>query len=362
MPLSPLAELQKQAGATFGDDHGWHLPSSYTSLADEYEAATRSAGLVDRSHIGRLKLTGGDALDLLNRLSTNKLEDLEAGHGMYTVLTSNKGRILDLMFVLMLEDHLLVLTSPECRQKVADWIDFYTFVEEVAVEDVTERSTMLGILGPTADELLEKLFGRGISSLSKYESVSSKIGDMEAVIIRTDFAGLPGYDVVVPVSQAVQLWTVLVEGDGGPGARPVGMEALEVIRVEQGVPVYGRELGEDYNPLEADLLEFVSFNKGCYIGQEVVTRLDTYEKVQKHLVGLSWDSDENPASNASLSLDGKKVGDITSAVSSARLRRGIGLGYVRKSQARPGVQLATESPGGEVKTTVEELPFKLTSG
>ena len=361
MASSPLAELQKRAGAKMGDDQSQHLPSAYTSSADEYDAATVGAGLVDRSDTGRLKLNGSDALDLLNRLSTNKLEDLEAGRGMHTVLTSNKGRILDLLFVLMQSDHLMVLTSPECRQKVADWIDFYTFVEEVVIEDVTERTTMLGVLGPKAAEVLGRFSGQEISPLSTYESVSSNIGDVDALVIRTDFAGLPGYDVIVPASQAEQLWTMLVEGEGGSGATPVGTDALEVVRVEQGAPVYGRELSEDYNPLEADLLEFVSFNKGCYIGQEVVTRLDTYEKVQKHLVGLSWDSDETPASNCSLTLEGKKVGGITTAVTSPRLRRGIGLGYVKKSQARPGVQLAAGSSGGEIEVTVEELPFKLTS-
>lgn len=355
MLASPLIELQKRVGATLGEAYGWHLPSVYSSMTEEYEAATQGVALVDRSYIGRLKLTGEDGLDLLNRLSTNKLEDLEVGQGMYTVLTSSKGRILDLLFVLRLEDHLLVLTGPQNRQKVADWIDFYTFTEDAVVQDVTEDAAMLALVGPRAASLLDELTEKSASSLGPYESMAAGIGGIEATLLRTDFLRLPGYDLVVRASLAQALWRKLLDGGAEFGIRPVGTEALEVVRVEQGVPVYGKELNEDHNPLEANLLEFVSFNKGCYVGQEVVARLNTYEKVQKYLVGLSWSDDTSPAPDAGLFVDGKKVGTVTSAIRSSRLERGVGLGYVRKAQGQPGTRLTLESADGHV-ATVEDLP------
>ena len=128
--------------------------------------------------------------------------------------------------------------------------------------------------------------------------------------------------------------------------------------MEQGVPAPGRELSEDYNPLEAGLLKHISFNKGCYIGQEVIARLDTYKKVSKYLVGLSWDSPELPPAGASLTVDGKRSGVVTSAVGSERLGRGIGLGYVRKAHAEPGSMLTLEQGGSEFEVRVESLPFR----
>jgi len=359
MLTSPVLELQRQAGANVGEAYGWRLPSTYSSLAEESEAATRRVGVLDRSYVGRLKLTGRDGLDLLNRLSTNDLEELTTpGQGTYTVLTSNKGRILDLLFVLRLEDHLLMLTGAENRQKVADWIDFYTFTEDVAIRDETEETAMLAVMGPNAASLLDNLTGEAVSALPRYGSVSARIGGIEVLVIRTDFARLPGYDIAVSSAQAGQLWTQLLSMGAELGVKPVGMEALEVVRIEQGVPVYGKELSEDVNPLDANLLEFISFSKGCYVGQEVVARLNTYEKVQKYLVGLSWNLDNTPVLGAGLFLEGKRVGGITSAVKSPRLGKAIGLGYVRKTQAQPGVRLTIESADVQIAAQVEELPFR----
>jgi glycine cleavage system T protein len=355
MPASPILDLQNDAGAKLGENHGWQLPSVYSSVADEYEAARRGVGLVDRSHVGRLRLTGEDGLDLLNRLSTNELEDLAVGQGRSTVLTSNKGRILDLLLVLNRSDHLLVITSPESRQKVADWIDFYTFTEDVAVQDVTEDTAMLAVMGPGAAGLLESLGVSDIGTQERYQSVSAAIGDTETVVVRTDFAGPPAFELIVPAPDGTRLWQELLKKGAPEGLRPVGLEALEIVRVESGVPLYGREMSEEVNPLEANLKGSISFNKGCYIGQEVVARLDTYEKVQRYLVGLRWDSDTVPPPGTDLLADGKKVGKITSAVALPEKGRGIGMGYVAKAHARPGVRLTIATPRDGISALVRDL-------
>ena len=359
MLSSPVLHLQREAGASVGEAYGWHLPSSYSSLADEYEAATRGVGLVDRSHFGRMEIRGADGADLLNRLSTNELANLTPGDpGIHTVLTSNKGRILDLLLVLSLEDRLLVLTGPDTRQKVADWIEFYTFVDDVTVADVTEETAMLALTGPDAARLLASLTGQDVSAMPHGGAMSARIGDHEALVIRTDFVGLAGYDLAITAANGEGLWTSLLEMGRSFGLLPLGMEALEVVRVEQGVPSHGSELTDAYNPLEAGLLKHISFSKGCYIGQEVVTRLDTYDKVQKHLVGISWKDHDVPAANATLSHDGKKVGTLTSAVVSPRLDHGIGLAYVRKARSQAGVELTLTLADGEATARVEPLPFE----
>ncbi len=334
------------------------LPDSYTSLREEYDALTGAVGLVRRSQVGRLELTGEDALDLLNRLSTNKLEDLTPGAGMGSVLTSAKGRIVDMLLVLMLEDRLLLFVGPDARERVAEWIDFYTFVEDVTVRDVTPHTAMFSLIGPGAATLVEELAGEGVATLPPYGVLSASLGGVGATVVRDDFGTLPGFDVMASAEDGDRLWRYLVERSAGDGARPVGSLALETVRVEEGVPAPGLELSEDYNPLEAGLLKHISFNKGCYIGQEVIARLDTYKKVSKYLVGLSWNGQELPPAGASLTVDGKRSGVVTSAVKSERLQRGIGLGYVRKAYAEPGSTLTLEQDGVEVEVRVETLPFR----
>ena len=333
-------------------------PERYTSHHEEYDALTRAAGLARRSHLGRLELTGEDTLDLLNRLSTNKLEDLTPGEGMGSVLTSAKGRIVDLLLVLMLEDRLLLIVGPDARERVAEWIDFYTFVEDVTVRDVTPDTAMFSLIGPGAAGLVEEIAGEDVATLPLYSVRPASVGGVNVTLVRNDLGELPGFDVIAPAGDGERLWRYLVERSAGDGAKPVGTLALESVRVEQGVPAPGRELSEDYNPLEAGLLQHISFSKGCYIGQEVIARLDTYKKVSKYLVGLSWDSPELPPAGASLTVDGKRSGVVTSAVGSERLGRGIGLGYVRKAHAEPGSALTLEQDGREVEVRVEALPFR----
>lgn len=334
------------------------LPESYSSPGEEYDALTGAVGLVRRSHVGRLELTGEDALDLLNRLSTNKLEDLTPGAGMGSVLTSAKGRIVDLLLVLMLEDRLLLLVGPDARERVAEWIDFFTFTEDVTVRDLTADTAMFSLIGPNAASLVEEFAGEAVAALPVYSVRAANVGGINVTVVRDDFGELPGFDFIASAEDGGRLWRYLVERSAGDGAKPVGSLALETVRVEQGVPAPGRELSEDYNPLEADLLRHISFNKGCYVGQEVIARLDTYKKVSKYLVGLSWDGQHLPPTGVSLTADGRRSGVVTSSVRSDRLQRGIGLGYVRKAYAQPGSTLTLEHGGGEVEVTVEALPFR----
>ena len=306
----------------------------YSSVRDEFIAATEGAGLVDRSHIGRLKVNGADAIDLLNRLSTNKLDDLAVSEVMGTALTTNKGRVIDLLYALRRDDHLLVITGPETRERVAEWIDFYTFIEDVTVEDATDDTAMLSLVGSDASSILPTL-----ADVPLYGSATLTIGGIDALALRTDFAGMDGYDLIVSAEHADALWDALT----GMGAAPVGSDALELSRITNGVAGYGSELCEDYNPLEAGLIDFISFNKGCYIGQEVVARLNTYDKVQKYLMCLSLESGIAPELPSPLMHEGRQIGTLTSTVESLDGGRMYGLGYVRKAHAQEGARLLTES-------------------
>ena len=358
MLSSPLAKPQTEAGATLAEAHGWTVAWSYAGLEREYEAATERAGLMDRTPAGRLKLAGDDCLNLLNRLTTNDLTGLTSdGQGTASVLTSNKGRILDLLIVLAQSDGLLVVTSPQNRRKVADWIDFYTIMDDVTVHDETEETAMISVIGPAAVVLLDSLTGGRVSSLSRFGHLRVEIDGTEARLGRTDFAGVPGYDLVVPEASGERLWATLFERGAEVEVAPVGAEALEAVRIRHGVPAYDKELTEGRNPLEANLTEFISFNKDCYIGQEVVARLNTYEKVQRHLVGLSWDPGRGLDSGA-LFADGKRVGEVTSAARVPGMSRAVGLGYARNAHTDPGTTLTMDSEDGDATATVEELPFK----
>ena len=312
-------------------------------------AATSALALADRSHTGRLKLTGEDALDLLNRLSTNKLDDLPPGGVTGSVLTTNKGRVIDLLFIARQDDHLLVLTSPDTRSRVAEWIDFYTFVEDVEITDITQDTAMLTLLGASPADAHPAL-----AALPPCVSATADIDGVRALAIRSDFDlfGAPRIDLIAPLSHAIRLRDALI----ARGTAPITAPALDLLRIERGIPAHPHELSEDYNPLEAGLWEFISFNKGCYIGQEVVARLNAYDKIQRHLVALSWQSPDAPAPQAALYAADRRIGALTS-VAPPDSGNPIGLGYVRKAYAEPGTLLSAVSDTGDTTEVAVEAVF-----
>jgi folate-binding protein YgfZ len=241
-------------------------------------------------------------------------------------------------FVLRRPDHLLLLTGGSNEARVAGWIDFYTIIEDTQVEDITAATEAVSLMGPKAPELLAFLAGPG-KAPAENEAAELDIDGVPASAIRRDLGSIPAFDLITPGADARALKHALVEA----GACPVGSEAVELARVEQGVPALGRELSESYNPLEAGLQHMVSYTKGCYIGQEVIARLTTYDKVQKRLVCLAWHLGAEVDAGAKLMLDGKQAGVVTSAVRDPRSGNGIGLGYVRKALAGTGTQLTSES-------------------
>ena len=313
---------------------------------EQYRALTSGVAVLDRSDAGRLLLTGDDALDLLNRLSTNELVDLEVGSGAATVLTTNKGRIVDLLHVHRREDRLLVFTSPENQQRVAEWIDFYTFVEDVTVEDATGETAMLSLTGLSSTKFLDELTDGQTSSLATYGRLSTRISDVAIEVYRSDFLGAPSFDIVVDAEHRDNLFDVLTDN----GATPAGADVIEAFRVQRGIPAFGKELTEDYNPHEANLVHHVSFSKGCYIGQEVIARLQTYKKVSKYLVGLRWEGD-GLAEGSFLIHEGRRVGIVTSVARLPHTGANVGLGYVRKEFVDDGTTVVDET-GNEIMIKV----------
>ena len=300
---------------------------------DTFRSFTEGAATIDRLDVGRLRLAGKDAVDLLNRLSTNELMDLEIGNGLVTILTTNKGRIIDMLQVYRLEDELLVNTSVCAAGKVAEWIDYYTIMEDVQVEDITSRTTMVSIAGSKAEDAL---YDSNLPIPKLQSFISTTWRDTFLTISRTDFLGIPSYDIVAPAGSVDELWRTME-------LETADHEIVETVRIQNRVPIYGKELTEDYNPHDAGLIDYVSFSKGCYIGQEVITRLNTYDKVKKQLVVLTWSENTDVTEATRLMFEGKQVGVVTSAATWPGSYDSIGLGYVQRSLLGTVTRLETES-------------------
>ncbi|HAL46956.1 MAG: aminomethyl transferase family protein [SAR202 cluster bacterium] len=306
-------------------------------LSTQFRVLTEQTALVDRSAVGRLKITGDDAIDLLDRLSTNDLRGLTVGLGAGTVLTTNKGRVIDLLTVLHRGDHLLVLTGRGNQHKVAEWIDFYTFTEDVEVQDITEETATISVVGPKSASAVDAALAMDCGNWDLFNNGVCQTLD-GVTVVRTDSLGVSAYDIVTGRTTEAEVR----ERFAAIGVSTVDPAAAELLRIENLIPTFGAELTEEYNPLEAGLLEHVSFNKGCYIGQEVVARLNAYDKVQRRLVSLTWDSDATIPVGASLASSERSVGVVTSSFNEDGSDRRIALALVRKSHSEPGTTLVAD--------------------
>ena len=293
----------------------------------------------DMSHYGRLIVSGSDAIDLLNRLSTNDLERLEPGQGMSSVLTTNKGRIIDLLHVLRNGDDLLVLTSPGTQQKVAEWIDFYTFIEDVSVTDVSADTIERLYIGEQAAVLLDEVGYMPTSLSDNLSHAHVGDGDSHTSVARSDIGEISAYRVIAPADAVLP----------GFDLNSLGEDDFKTLRVEQAIAAYPAEMNEDRNPLEANLKPHINFNKGCYIGQEVVARLNTYDRVQRFMCRLELGDGLEAEPGSPIIVDGSEVGEVTSSAPS------MALAFLRKRFYQDGATVNVESNGETLSAIVRDV-------
>ena len=295
--------------------------------AEELAAASTSCVLFDASRQTRLFGDGPDLLSLLQRLSTGDVANLADGDGRSTVLTTAKGRIVERLFVLALGDgRRLLLGGPAAESRTLDHLKKYTFAEQTGLRSVTGETSQFALLGPTTADVLDHL---DLQRPEPNKSIVATFEGHELWLVGTDGETTDGISLIVPNEAAIALLDRLNEALTRAGGRLTGEDVIDVWRLERGIPVSGSELTDEHNPLEVGLWDAVSFSKGCYVGQEVVARLNTYDKVSRSLVKLRVDADVEIATPTPLQLDDKQVGEAT------RGRRHpsggwIGLGLVKK--------------------------------
>ncbi len=324
-------------------------PGVPTGIAAEYRAAHADAVLADRSDLGRLQIDGKDAIDLVHRLTTNDIRSLAIGQGAAAAFLTGKGRIIDLVTLHRLTDGLLCLTDPDRSAQVAAYIDRYTFREEVRVEDRGRSHGVLGIFGARASERVAALFGPEAAGRPLHHTVATALEGSGVILARAFPLAGDGYHLVAAAGQIPALRAAILGRSSG--LVEAGRECLEVLRIETGLPAGGSELTEDYNPWEARLGDAISLTKGCYVGQEVVARLNTYKKVSKLLARLVVEGGP-PAPGARLEAGDGVIGVLTSAARVPGEERVVALGYVREEDVVPGRAIEVVDAGRRLRATI----------
>ena len=316
-------------------------PPHAAAGAGECRAARAGAILVERADRGLLLFGGRDAADLLHRLTTNAIRDLRPGQGRAAVFTTAKGRILDLVLVHALDEGLLLVTGPGRAPAVAAWVERYTFREEVRAEDRSATHAVLGLFGAGAAAVAGRLFGPEAGALPLHHVLRLEHGGAPFLLAATDPLAGGGYHLIAERDRLEPLRAALL---GAGGVTAAGAACVDLLRIEAGLGEHGRELTEEHNPWEARLHDAISLTKGCYVGQEVVARLNTYRKVARVLVRLRMPG-EPPAPGAALRAGDATLGAVTSAAAIPGEDRAVALAYVRDEDAVAGREVEVEGGG-----------------
>jgi hypothetical protein len=344
--IQELHNVQLDAGATFEPIADVMVVASFGNDAAALQAARQGVALVDLSHWGRLIISDDERIRFLHNQTTNNFQQLQPGQGCDTVFVTSTARTIDLVTAYVMEDAVLLLVSRNRRQQLMEWMDRYIFpMDRVELKDVSTESATFSLIGKESDALLEKL---GIEMPIGEAYASHKqltLGEVKVRVAVGSGLALPGYTLIVPASDAAKLWQTLTEA----GAIPMGDRIWEQLRIEQGRPTPDHELTEDYNPLEAGLWHAISFDKGCYIGQETIARLNTYKGVKQQLWGIRLSAPVEPGSI--VTVEGDKVGKLTSFTETDR---GLfGLAYIRTKAGGVGLKVQV----GEVEGEIVDVPF-----
>lgn len=338
---TPFYDLQKTHDAIFRnyDEFLFELPEHFGSAELEYKALKQSCACIDFSYYSNIKLTGKHAQGFLNRMSTNDLKKLNVNEFASTVLTNEKGRIIDLIVVYRQADALQLTSSPQNDEVVMKWLEKYIIMDDVTIQNLTGKTIQLGLIGPQSSEILfsiTKVDPPEQNQFSQFVHAGFKI------LVAPSHQIDDGFILIADISARESLWNLVMS----LGIRLCGMEAYAVARIEQKKPVLRRELTDKYNPLEAGLTHAVSFAKGCYIGQEVIARLDSYNKIQKHLVQLTARETIPPESK--IFFDNKEIGTITSASYSFGKEQNMALGYVKTEFTGSSVTILVNASGHSI--------------
>lgn len=315
-------------------------PSHYNNNSNFLETVRNQVVIFDRSDWGLIELTGGDRARFLHNQSTNQIIDLQPGQSRETVFVNSTGRTLDLVTVYATPEALWLLVSPDSRQFLYEWMDRYIFpLDAVELKDISEDYAIFTLIGGQSASVLSNI---GLNTLLESNHHTWLDFDNTPILVANGCdLDLPGFTLIVPINHSQTIWTKLVN----TGITVLEKSQWSQLRILQGRPERGYELTEDYNPLEAGLWRAISFNKGCYIGQETIARLNTYRGVKQRLWGIVLDSPVEPGTV--ITLDEKKVGIVTSVTNN------FALGYIRTQAGGEGLKVTVDNTTG----IVVEVPF-----
>ena len=354
---TPLFSAHVQAGARMVPFGGWEMPVQYRGIIEEHRTVRAAVGCFDVSHMGEFEIEGPGALATLQRLTTNDVAALEIGQVQYSLLCRADGGIVDdLTLYRLAEDRYLMVVNAGNIDK--DWTHVTTAVpaDGARWRNVSDATGLIAVQGPKAEALVGGLADRDVTRIGYYRFAHGKVGGVAALISRTGYTGEDGFELYVAAGETERLWKALLDGGRADGVAPIGLGARDTLRLEMRYALYGNDIDDTTNPLEAGLGWVVKPAKGDFLGRAAIEAMRAKGPARK-LVGLEMADRSVARHGYPVVKDGAPTGIVTSGTFGPSVERSIALAYVATAHGAVGAEVGVEIRGQAKPARVVKTPF-----
>jgi aminomethyltransferase len=353
----PLNDLHEKLGAKMVPFAGFYMPVRYSSDIEEHMTVRKGVGVFDVSHMGEFKAEGPQALDLLQRITSNDASKLVDGQAQYTCLPNDQGGIVDDLIVYRLrENDYMIVVNASNIEKDWNWFNQHN-TKGAVLKNISDDICLFAVQGPKATSVLQKLTTTDLSAIRYYHFAVGEFAGVKNVIMsNTGYTGAGGFEIYVNKVEAEKVWNALFEAGKDENIKPIGLGARDTLRLEMGFCLYGNDIDDTTSPLEAGLGWITKFSKAFTNSDQIKKQKET--GVARKLVGFKMIDKGIPRHDYPLKdATGNVIGKVTSGTQSPMLGIGIGLGYVATAYASPGSEIFVEVRGRSLKAEVCKVPF-----
>jgi aminomethyltransferase len=354
---TPLYPVYAKYGAKTIDFGGWDLPVQFTSIQQEHHAVRTQAGLFDVSHMGEFLVTGTEAANFLQYMTTNNIADLEPGQAHYTFMCYTDGGVVDDLLVYRKSaDEFMLVVNASNREKDWEWLQKHA-EGDVQLSDISDETALIALQGPRAVELLKRVTDAPVEALKGFRFLADiEVCGLPALVSRTGYTGEDGFELYLASEDAPELWERLLEVGEPEGLTAAGLGARDTLRFEAKLPLYGQELSAQITPIEAGLGFFVKTDKGDFLGREVLAEQKSSGAPRK-LVGIEMIDRGIPRSHYPVYADNNLIGEVTTGTQSPTFKTNVGLVLINKEYAAMDQEVEVEIRGKRLKAKVVKTPF-----
>lgn len=335
------------------DFAGYLMPLQYDRIVNEHNAVRHAAGLFDVSHMGELIVKGKRADIFLDRMTINNVKIMVPGEAQYSVMCRENGGIIDDLLIYRREESFLLVVNAANLKKDFRWLKSHC-PEYIKIEDKSDKLGLLALQGPLSRKILNQVT-ENLSQLSFYKFIEGKIGEYPALIARTGYTGELGFEIYAGLEEIKSIWKILISAGKTAGLKPVGLGCRDTLRMEMKYCLYGNDIDESTNPLEAGLGWITKFDKPDFIGKQAL--LKAKENMRRRLVCFEMQEKAIPRKDYKLFARGLEIGHVTSGSLSPSLNKGIGLGYAALDYAKTGTEIMVDIRGKMKNAIIVSQPF-----